>query len=87
VVVGQKLWRLAHKHQVLCVTHLPQLAAFGAQHYHVEKLVQEGRTLTQVRQLSGENRLQELAQMLGGISEGTLQSAREILAAVGQQIS
>jgi len=85
VVVGQKLWRLARKHQVLCVTHLPQLAAFGAQHFHVEKLVQEGRTLTRVRQLSGENRLQELAQMLGGISTGTLQSAREILAAVDQQ--
>ena len=85
VVVGQKLWRLARKHQVLCVTHLPQLAAFGAQHFHVEKLVQEGRTLTRVRQLSGEHRLQELAQMLGGISNGTLQSAREILALAEDQ--
>ncbi len=84
VVVGQKLWRLAQKHQVLCVTHLPQLAAFGAVHFHVEKLVQEGRTLTRVRVLSGENRLQELAQMMGGISEGTLQSAREILETVSQ---
>jgi DNA repair protein RecN (Recombination protein N) len=87
VVVGQKLWRLAQKHQVLCVTHLPQLAAFGAQHFHVEKLVEEGRTITRLRQLSGQNRLEELAQMLGGISEGTLQSAREILTAVDQHTS
>jgi len=84
-VVGQKLWRLAHKHQVLCVTHLPQLAAFGAQHFHVEKVVQEGRTITRVRELVGEKRMEELAQMLGGISQGTLQSAREILKAVDQQ--
>jgi len=84
-VVGQKLWRLARKHQVLCVTHLPQLAAFGSMHYHVEKLVQEGRTLTRLRKLTGSLRLEELAQMLGGISEGTLQSAREILEAVSNQ--
>ena len=84
-VVGQELWRLAHKHQVLCVTHLPQLAAFGAQHFHVEKVVQEGRTITRVRELVGEKRMEELAQMLGGISQGTLQSAREILKAVDQQ--
>jgi DNA repair protein RecN (Recombination protein N) len=84
-VVGQKLWRLAGTHQVLCVTHLPQLAAYGEQHYHVEKLVDEGRTITRVRKLSGENRLNELAQMLGGISAGTLQSAREILEAIESQ--
>ena len=84
-VVGQKLWRLANKHQVLCVTHLPQLAAYGAQHFHVEKIVDEGRTITRVRQLTGDTRLEELAQMLGGISAGTMQSAREILATVNQQ--
>jgi DNA repair protein RecN (Recombination protein N) len=84
-VVGQKLWSLAIEHQVLCVTHLPQLAAYGAQHFHVEKVVDEGRTITRIRQLTGETRLEELAQMLGGISDGTLQSAREILANVNQQ--
>jgi len=83
-VVGQKLWRLADKHQVLCVTHLPQLAAYGAQHFHVEKIVDEGRTITRVRQLTGDTRLEELAQMLGGISPGTMQSAREILDTVNQ---
>ncbi len=78
-VVGEKLWRLARQHQVLCVTHLPQLAAYGDQHFKVEKVVQGGRTSTQVVRLQGEPRLVELANMLGEVSEGTLQSALEIL--------
>jgi DNA repair protein RecN (Recombination protein N) len=78
-VVGQKLWRLARQHQVLCVTHLPQLAAYGDQHFKVEKSVQSGRTITHVVSLEGQPRLQELANMLGEVSEGTLQSAHEIL--------
>jgi DNA repair protein RecN (Recombination protein N) len=81
-VVGKKLWLLAKQHQVLCVTHLPQLAAFGQQHYHVEKQVQSGRTTTQVTTLKGEKRLLELAQMFGEVSDGTMQSAREVLQAV-----
>lgn len=81
-VVGEKLWRLAREHQVLCVTHLPQLAAYGDQHFKVEKGVDEGRTVTQVVDLQDEPRLLELAQMLGEVSEGTLQSANEILSAV-----
>jgi DNA repair protein RecN (Recombination protein N) len=78
-VVGEKLWRLAGSHQVLCITHLPQLAAFGGQHYRVIKHVEQGRTSTRVEALSGEARIAELAQMLGEVSDGTLQSAREIL--------
>jgi DNA repair protein RecN (Recombination protein N) len=78
-IVGQKLWQLGRHHQVLCITHLPQLAAFGEQHFHVEKQIQSGRTLTMLRKLEGEERLVELAQMLGGLSEGTMQSARELL--------
>jgi DNA repair protein RecN (Recombination protein N) len=81
-VVGKKLWLLARQHQVFCVTHLPQLAAFGDQHYHVEKQVQSGRTTTRVKVLQGEERILELAQMFGDVSEGTLQSAREVLQAV-----
>jgi DNA repair protein RecN (Recombination protein N) len=81
-VVGEKLWRLARNHQVLCVTHLPQLAAYGDQHFKVEKIVQDGRTITQVVELTGKPRVQELANMLGEVSEGTLQSANEILDAV-----
>lgn len=79
LVVGQKLWNLARNHQVFCVTHLPQLAAFGDQHFQVQKLVQENRTLTRVEPLAGESRLLELAQMLGQVGEATLQSAQEIL--------
>jgi len=79
MVVGQKLWNLARNHQVFCVTHLPQLAAFGDSHYQVQKLVKDKRTLTRVEPLAGEPRLLELAQMLGEVGEGTLRSAHEIL--------
>ncbi len=78
-VVGHKLWRLARAHQVLCITHLPQLAAFGQQHFQVQKQVEQGRTLTHVAQVNDESRLQELAQMLGEVSVGTLKSAQELL--------
>jgi DNA repair protein RecN (Recombination protein N) len=85
-IVGQKLWQLGRQHQVLCITHLPQLAAFGDQHFHVEKELHSGRTITQIKEIEGESRLIELAQMLGGISEGTLQSARELLQTAHSQI-
>ncbi|HVN54821.1 MAG TPA: DNA repair protein RecN [Anaerolineaceae bacterium] len=87
MVVGQKLWNLGREHQVLCVTHLPQLAAYGDQHFRVTKRVQDGRTLTQVDSLTGGNRRQELAQMLGGVSEGTLRSAEEMLTSVREKAS
>ncbi len=77
--VGEKLWLLGRQHQVLVVTHLPQLAAFGDQHFQVQKQVEEGRTLTRVTPLSGEARTLELAQMLGEVSEGTLRSAYDLL--------
>ena len=86
-IVGQKLWGLARQHQVLCVTHLPQLAAFGEIHFHVEKEVRGERTTTQVRRLEGEARLLELAQMFGGVSQGTLQSAKELLQEVERLIN
>jgi DNA repair protein RecN (Recombination protein N) len=78
-VVGEKLWQLARQHQVLCVTHLPQLAAFGEQHYKVSKQVDDGRTITSVEELSGSNQQEELAQMIGGVSEANLQAARDTL--------
>jgi len=87
--VGEKLWELAAgtgpgglRHQVLCVTHLPQLAGFGDVHFHVEKVVTGERTVTQVRQLQGGARVEELAQMLGASGEGAYRSAEEILAQV-----
>src|SRR5690349_11233356 len=86
MVVGQKLWNLSRSHQVFCVTHLPQLAVFGDQHYQVQKLVDKGRTLTRVEQLEGEPRLLELSQMLGEVGEGTLRSAHELLQTARQMI-
>ena len=78
-VVGEKLWVLARQHQVLCVTHLPQLAAFGDQHYNVRKLVEDGRTHTEVQKLEGDPRLDELALMLGGVSAANRSAAEEAL--------
>ncbi len=78
-MVGEKLWHLARKHQVLCVTHLPQLAAFGDQHYRVRKQVADGRTSTQVDLMGDEDRAQELALMLGGISQANLTAAQEAI--------
>jgi DNA repair protein RecN (Recombination protein N) len=83
-VVGHKLWQLGRCHQVLCVTHLAQLAGFGEQHFKVEKRVENGRTHTAVELMEGDARRDELAQMLGGVSEGTLRSADEILDRVGE---
>jgi DNA repair protein RecN (Recombination protein N) len=83
-VVGQKLWNLGRQHQVLCITHLAQLAGYGEQHVKVDKKVDGGRTITTVKVLKEKDRLMELAQMLGEVSEGTLQSANEILQSVSQ---
>ena len=77
-VVGEKLWTLARQHQVFCITHLPQLAAFGDHHFHVQKHIDSGRTTTQVQSLKGEQRLIELAQMMGEVSEGIMHSAHEL---------
>jgi DNA repair protein RecN (Recombination protein N) len=79
-VVGEKLWQLGRAHQVLCVTHLPQLAAYGEQHFHVFKKVQDGRTITVVEPLTGARRENELAVMFGGESEANRAAAQEALA-------
>lgn len=86
VVVGEKLWNLSRQHQVMCITHLPQLAGFGDQHFRVTKAMLDGRTHSEVILLLGEDRRQELAQMLGPISEGTLRSADEILQLVRERV-
>jgi DNA repair protein RecN (Recombination protein N) len=83
-IVGQKLWSLGGSHQVLVITHLPQLAGFGDQHFKVEKAFQGERTVTQVRQLGPSERIYELAQMLGGTGDKAMDSAEEILAYVDQ---
>lgn len=78
-VVGEKLWQLGRQHEVLCVTHLPQLAAFGDQHFRVRKTVVDGRTSTQVEQLNDGARLDELALMLGSITDANRLAAQETL--------
>ena len=77
--VGEKLWHLGRAHQVFVITHLPQLAVFGDQHFQVQKVIEKNRTLTRVSKLTGEPRTLELAQMLGAVTEGTLRSAHDIL--------
>jgi len=84
-VVGEKLWRLGTRHQVFCVTHLPQLAVFGDQHLHVYKQLADGRTLTKVEELAEERRVDELAQMLGGVNEANRSAARSALEQAGRR--
>jgi DNA repair protein RecN (Recombination protein N) len=80
--VGEKLQAVARTLQVLCVTHLPQVAAFADRHYRVEKQEDGGRTRTVLVLLEGEERVREMARMLGGarITERTLEHAREMIA-------
>jgi DNA repair protein RecN (Recombination protein N) len=85
LVVGRKLWQLTPRHQVFCVTHLPQLAAYGDRHLRVEKAVQGKRTQTRVKLLHARERVAELAVMLGTLSETTRESAGEILELVERE--
>jgi DNA repair protein RecN (Recombination protein N) len=79
-VVGEKLWQLGRSHQILSVTHLPQIAALGDRHFQVTKVTGKQRTTTQVRELSTEQRITELAQMLGGSDTGAARAnASELL--------
>jgi DNA repair protein RecN (Recombination protein N) len=79
--IGRSLWTLARRHQVLCVTHLPQIAAYADAHFVITKRERGGRTVTEVTALDREGRIVELAQMLAGTGGGTtaLASARELL--------
>ena len=80
--IGAKLRGLAERYQVLCITHLPQIAAYGASHHRVTKSVRGGRTLAAVDRLDGESRASEIARMMTGtrVSGTVLESARELLA-------
>ena len=80
-VVGRKLSELARHHQVICITHLPQIAKFGEHHFSIAKHVAKGRTVTAIQPLNKENRYKEIARMLAGenITPTTLEHARELL--------
>ncbi|HYI23487.1 MAG TPA: DNA repair protein RecN [Candidatus Limnocylindrales bacterium] len=78
--VGRLLWRLGRDHQVICVTHLPQIAAYADQHLRIEKRERDGRTVTDIARLNDGERRHELAQMLGGEAGGSaLATADELL--------
>ena len=78
-LLGQKLWGLSQSHQVLCVTHLPQIAVYAAHHAKVTKLAAHDRTTTSVEPLDGEARVTELSQMLGSNTTATRTNAQEML--------
>jgi DNA repair protein RecN (Recombination protein N) len=81
-IVGQLLRRLGSRRQVLCVTHLPQVAAQAHRHLQVTKSSRDGQTFTDIRPLGAEERVAELARMLGGveITDKTREHAQEMLA-------
>jgi DNA repair protein RecN (Recombination protein N) len=83
--VGKKLKTLARAHQVLCVTHLPQIATFGDQHYVIEKKESGGRTRTGIRIVTGEERTEEVARMLSGakLTETSRKHAEQMIKANG----
>lgn len=80
-VVGRKLAELSRHHQVLCITHLPQIAKFGGHHFRIVKAVSDGRTHTTITPLDKDQRVKEIARMLGGekITSMTLNHAQELL--------
>ena len=78
--IGRRLQRASAHHQVLCVTHLPQIAAFADTHFRVGKRERKGRTITEVERLDDDARIEELARMLGGAR--VTQSARDHAAAL-----
>jgi DNA repair protein RecN (Recombination protein N) len=81
--VGKKLKQLSRTKQVLCITHLPQIASFADQHYLIEKKEAGGRTKTSVRQLDADERTREIARMVSGakLTETSLKHAEQMLKA------
>ncbi len=94
-VVGRKLWGLTasqngtghHAHQVICITHLPQIASYGDTHFHIRKKIIEERTVTQADMLKDKQRVEELAGMLGSNTDTNRASAREMLKQVDKEKS
>lgn len=84
-IVGRKLKTLSAHHQVICITHLPQIASFGGPHLRVSKQVAGGRTFTVVERIDDAQKIEEIGRMLGGVdvTETARDHARELLAAAG----
>ncbi|MDD8031044.1 MAG: DNA repair protein RecN [Acidobacteriota bacterium] len=79
--VAQKLKQLSQAHQVLCITHLPQIASAASHHYQIEKMTEKGRTYTLVKKLKDEDRPEEIARLIAGnrLSQASLKMAKELL--------
>lgn len=88
-VIGRKLWKLARNRQVICITHLPQIAAYADAHHVVHKETNKGRTVSVIESVDGETRLNEIAVMLAGpkLSDASLKSAKELMKQAGEQKS
>lgn len=86
-VVGTKVKEVSKKHQIICITHLPQIARFGTYHMKVEKVLTGGRTVTIINVLSDKERVEEIARMLAGsdISEASLRYAEELLVSTREE--
>jgi DNA repair protein RecN (Recombination protein N) len=80
-IVGKKLLDISRRHQIICITHLPQIAAFGDHHYKIDKSAESGATLTSVISLGHNEKVAEIARLLGGINitDTTLKSAEELI--------
>lgn len=80
-IVGRKLKAVSANHQIICITHLPQIACFGDSHLQVSKKVTKGRTSTVVQELDDEQKVEEISRMLGGVNvtETTRKHAREMI--------
>jgi DNA repair protein RecN (Recombination protein N) len=82
--VGEKLWSLGNRHQVLVISHLPQVAAFAEAHYRITKLERDGRTETRVDLLDEDERLNELAAMIDGhpVTPASRENARAMFSRI-----
>ncbi len=80
-IIGEKLWALAQNRQVICVTHLPQIAAYADEHHSIQKMICGTRTLSTLKTLQGKPRMRELAAMLAGsqYTEASINSIRELV--------
>jgi DNA repair protein RecN (Recombination protein N) len=80
-IVGRKLKEVSANHQVICITHLPQIACFGDSHLYVSKKVMRGRTITFVEELDEQQKIEEISRMLGGVdvTKATREHAREMI--------
>ena len=80
-IVGKKLREISKQHQIICITHLPQIAACGDYNYRIYKESDENSTFTRVEPLTADEKINEIARLLGGtnITETTLESSRELI--------